>query len=126
MPRFGRKFHDERQRHYETQQYNYADGVDSWPPSYAPESNNEELQNRLRHASPGFAVDIPQDIVSEYESLSAIHRATIIASSGLVGSCAGAFLAEVVNAICNACVYVYSGIKLQRAFCTQCVCSILN
>eukprot|EP01084_Bolivina_argentea_P292728 503324_1 len=90
---FGGKFHDERQRHYETPQYHYADDVDPWP-SCAPESKNGELQSHLRHMSSGFAVDNTQDIVSEYESSSVIHRATIIVSSGLVGSLAGAILAE--------------------------------
>ncbi len=123
MLRFGGKFHDERQRHYETPQYHYADDVDPWP-SCAPESKNGELQSHLRHTSSGFAVDNTQDIVSEYESSSVIHRATIIVSSGLVGSLAGAILAEVMNVI-RMHVCVYSGIKIQRAFCTQCVHLVL-
>ncbi len=103
--RFGGTFHDEKQRHYEPQ-YHYADDVDPWP-SGAPKSKNGELQSHLRHTSSGFAVDNTQDIVGEYESSSVIHRATIIASSGLVGSLAGAILAEVMNVIrMHVCVCV--------------------
>ncbi len=95
MLRFG-KFHDERQRYYESQ-YHHTDDVDPWL-SVAAESKNGDLpKSRLRHMSRGFAVDNTKDVVSEYESSSVIHRATIIASSGLVGSFAGAVLGEVMN-----------------------------
>ncbi len=95
--RFG-KFHDERQRHCESQDHHADDDVDPWlSAAFASESKSRDLPNsHLRHTSRDFAVDNTQDIVSEYESSSVMHRATIIASSAFVGSLAGAVLGEVM------------------------------